>query len=148
MANAKKCDRCGKLFEPYLKLDGYKNPQEFVKLNVMHINMDKQRLNLNKNVCIDLCNECHESFSRWLAKPRIVKHECEYFGNLDKQNYKCKSCPRYQECEKETKETKDNQKGCRMIGTFDGSIDCLMCPKCDECKEVTNSIKEANAGGE
>ena len=29
MADAKKCDRCGKLFEPYLKLDGFKNPKEF-----------------------------------------------------------------------------------------------------------------------
>lgn len=145
MADAKKCDRCGKLFEPYLKLDGYKNPQEFIKLNVMHVNMDKRRVNQDKSVLVDLCNECHESFSRWLAKPRIVKHECPLFGNINKKSDKCKSCARYQECEEAKQE--NEYKGCNVFGAFDGSVDCLMCPKCDECKEATKAIKEANAGG-
>nr|DAP31923.1 MAG TPA: GLI-Kruppel family member HKR3-C2H2 domain, GLI-Kruppel family member [Caudoviricetes sp.] len=144
MANAKKCDRCGKLFEPYWKLDGHKNPQEFVKLLVMHTDLDNKNYP-SENVYVDLCNECHESFSRWLAKQRIIKHECSYFGNLDKQNYKCKSCPRYQECKKETKEKK--QKICDKFGTFDESVDCLLCPQCDACRDATNAIKEANSNG-
>ena len=151
MADAKKCDRCGKLFEPYLKLDGYKNPQEFAKLNVMHINMDKQRVNPNENVFVDLCNECHNSFSNWLATPRIRKEECRHFGNIGEQGSECNSCPRFWECEKATKEKATKQeneyKGCNVFGAFDGSVDCLMCPKCDECKEATKTIKEANAGG-
>ena len=152
MADAKKCDRCGKLFEPYLKLDGFKNPKEFAKLNVMHINIDKQRVNPDENVFIDLCNECHESFSKWLAKPNVVKHECLRFGNINKKSNKCKLCPSYQECKKATEEKEEKkenkQKGCKVFGAFGGTPYCSMCPQCYECREVTNSIKEASSNGE
>lgn len=113
MANAKKCDRCGKLFEPYLKFDEEdENPHEFIKLSITHADLSN-KIYQNKNVYVDLCNECYESFSKWLAKPSIAK-----------------------------------QKGCKVFGAFDGSVDCLMCPQCDECREVTNTIKEANSNGE
>ena len=152
MADAKKCDRCGKLFEPYLKLDGFKNPKEFVKLNVMHINMDKQRVNPDKNVFVDLCNECYESFLEWLSKPIVVNGNRSCFGEYGAKEYGCISCPTEQECEKATKEKATKQeteyKGCNVFGAFDGSVDCLMCPKCDECREVTNTIKEAISNGE
>ena len=127
MANAKKCDRCGKLFEPYLKFDEEdKDQQEFIKLLVMHANLDNKQ-NPSENVYVDLCNECYESFSKWLEKPKVVKHE---HNEATKENGKVK------------------QKGCNVFGAFDGSIDCLMCPQCDECREVTNSIKEASSNGE
>lgn len=144
MANAKKCDRCGKLFESYNIDAGYIAPNRYTNIIIKSISLAKETYKELGEY--DLCKECNESFSRWIAKPRIVKHECSNFGNVDEQNHACKICPRYQECEEATKENK--KKGCNAFGTYDESVDCLLCPKCDECKEVTNSIKEASSNGE
>ena len=144
MANAKKCDRCGKLFEPYIiDIDaGYKVPSRYTSIRLRNISLAKE---MYKELGVyDLCKECNDSFLEWLSKPSIVKHECLRFGNINKKSNKCKLCPSYKECKKATKEKLDaKQKGCNVFGAFDGSIDCLMCPQCDECKKVTNSIKEA-----
>ena len=151
MADAKKCDRCGKLFEPYIKAEDMRPKKE--SDNPGYLSISSRRMIFKSQYYIDkgnfdLCQECAKSFSRWLEKPRIVKHECSNFGNIDKQNLACKTCPRYQECEEAAKEKKHTkQKECNVFGAFDGSVDCLMCPKCDECKEATKAIKEANAGG-
>ena len=152
MADAKKCDRCGKLFEPYLKFDEEgKDKHEFIKLSIMHEDLDN-KIYQSKNVYVDLCNECYESFSKWLAKPKVVKHECLRFGNINKKSNKCKLCQSYQECKKvteEKEEKKENkQKGCKVFGAFGGTPYCSMCPQCYECREVTNSIKEASSNGE
>ena len=144
MADAKKCDRCGKLFEPYnYNIDeGCKVPSRYTNILVKNISITKGAY--KKFGEYDLCKECSDSFLEWLSKPKAVKHECLRFGIVNKKSNKCKLCPSYQECKKATEEKKENkQKGCKAFGAFDGSVDCLMCPQCDECKKVTNSIKEA-----
>lgn len=147
MADAKKCDRCGKLFEPYNIDNGCKVPKRY--MNILLRNTLIDQLTYKEPRDYDLCKECNDSFLKWLSKPRIVKHDCSNFGNIDKQNHACKICQRYQECEEATKEKKEaKQKGCNVFGAFDESVDCLMCPQCDECKEVANSIKEASSNGE
>ena len=144
MADAKKCDRCGKLFEPYNIHAGYKVPTRYTNILINDASLENETYKESGDY--DLCKECNDSFLKWLSKPSIVNHKCSNFGSIDKQNRACKICPRYQECEEATKENK--QEGCNAFGTFDGSIDCLMCQKCDKCKEATNSIKEASSNGE
>ena len=140
MANAKKCDRCGKLFEPYIY-----NINEGCKVPSMYTNI------LVKNISLaeyDLCKECNDSFLEWLSKPKAVKHECLRFGIINKKSNKCKLCPSYQECKKATEEKKENkQKGCKIFGAFGGTPYCSMCPQCYECRDVANSIKDANSDG-
>ena len=72
MANAKKCDRCGKLFEPYIDDD------KFTKLIILAQNIDCGRHTIGS---YDLCKECNDSFSKWLTKQTIVKHECLRVGD-------------------------------------------------------------------
>ena len=154
MADAKKCDRCGKLFEPYsIDIDaGYKVPSRYTSIIVKNISLEKKTYKEFGEY--DLCKECSDSFLEWLSKPKAVKHECLRFGNINKKSNKCKLCPSYQECkkvteEKEEKEEKkeNKQKGCKVFGAFGGTPYCSMCPQCYECREATNSIKEASSNG-
>ena len=125
MADAKKCDRCGKLFESYNIDAGYKVPNRYMNILLKDVSLEKGTYKELGDY--DLCKECNESFLEWLSKPKAVKHEC---GEETKENENVK------------------QKGCNVFGAFDGSVDCLMCTQCDECREVTNSIKEASSNGE
>ena len=118
MADAKKCDRCGKLFEPYM------DDEKFTKLIILAQNIDFGQRRIGS---YDLCKECNDSFLKWLSGTNDVKHE---FEEETKENENVK------------------QKVCNIFGAFDGSINCLMCPQCDECREVANSIKEASSNGE
>ena len=140
MANAKKCDRCGKLFEPYM------DDEKFTKLIILAQNIDFGQRRIGS---YDLCKECNDSFLEWLSKPKAVKHGCLRFGIINEKSNKCKLCPSYQECKKVTEEKKENkQKGCKAFGAFGGTPYCLTCPQCYECRDVTNSIKEASSNGE
>ena len=122
MADAKKCDRCGKLFEPYNIHAGYKVPTRYTNILLKDVSLEKGTYKESGDY--DLCKECNDSFLKWLSETNDAKHEF---------------------CEEE-KENK--QKVCNIFGAFDGSIDCLMCPQCDECRDVANSIKEASSNGE
>lgn len=133
MADAKKCDRCGKLFEPYNVDAGCKIPSRYT--NILLKNLSLVEGTYEEFDEYDLCKECNNSLLKWLSEPKVAKHKCLNFGNLDILNCKCKSCPRYQECEEATKENR--QKGCDRFGAFDGSADCLICPKGDKCRVVT-----------
>lgn len=125
MADAKKCDRCGKLFEPYNIYAGYKVPTRYTNILLKDMSLAKETYKESGDY--DLCKECNDSFLEWLSKPNDAKYECG----------------------EETKEKEEaKQKGCNIFGAFDGSIDCLMCQQCDECRELANSIKEASSNGE
>lgn len=95
MADAKKCDRCGKLFEPYLVQSGFIDPRKFTELSVMEMDMDKV---VNEREYFDLCDECHESFKNWLFKRT---YSC--FGKYETGDNDCAKCPRMDECEKTVK---------------------------------------------
>ena len=79
MADAKKCDRCGKLFKPYIKAEDMMPKKESYKPGYLSISLRreifKSRYYIDKGN-FDLCHECAKSFSRWLTKQTIVKHEC------------------------------------------------------------------------
>lgn len=141
MADAKKCDRCGKLFEPYNIHAGYKVPTRYTNILLKDMSLAKETYKESGDY--DLCKECNDSFLEWLSKPNVAKHEYSQLGNFDVQNSEYKL---HKKCNEETKENK--QKGCNIFGAFDGSIDCLMCQQCDECRELANSIKEASSNGE
>ena len=149
MANAKKCDRCGKLFEPYIKAEDMRQSKQSDSPG--YLNIQSRKIIFKNNHYIeegnfDLCKECNDSFLKWLSGTNVVKHECLRFGNINKKSNKCKLCPSYQECKKVTKEKKENkQKGCNVFGAFGGTPYCSMCPQCYECREVTNTIKDANS---
>mgnify|MGYP003175408914 CR=1 FL=1 len=137
MAIARKCDRCGKLFDPYNIDADYKVPNRYMNIllrNVLLVNETYKELG-----DYDLCKECNDSFLEWLSKPKVVKHECSNFRNIDKQNHVCKICPRHQECEEATKEKEvaSKKKGVpECFGKYDGSNrDCLLCELTSDCEE-------------
>ena len=62
MACAKKCDRCGKLYEQYNLLNSKKNPH-----GIMTLNLDGQRRYYGHDA-MDLCPECMKEFREWLER--------------------------------------------------------------------------------
>ena len=64
MADAKKCDRCGKLFEPYIKSDGRLNPDQYTEIMVRDAFIGKS--SYNNDGYFDLCSECSESLDKWI----------------------------------------------------------------------------------
>ena len=54
--NAKKCDRCGKLYEPETIIEGYR----LTRYSQFNSRYQKK---------IDLCPECHESLKKWFEQP-------------------------------------------------------------------------------
>lgn len=71
MAFAKKCDRCGKLYEPY-------NVKKNVERcnGILTLNIDEYRKYYD-NKLYDLCPECMETLHNWL------NISTEYFTNLE-----------------------------------------------------------------
>ena len=72
MASAKKCDRCGKLYEPY----NTKNDAKHVN-GIMTVNIDSYGEYYDHKP-VDLCPKCKDSFEEWLfaGKP-VGKNEKE-----------------------------------------------------------------------
>lgn len=68
MAFAKKCDRCGKLYEEYNIKNDSKNINGIQTLNIDY----KRKFYSHKP--FDLCPECKDSFEKWLL-------------NIGKENY-------------------------------------------------------------
>ena len=64
MADAKKCDRCGKLFEPYLKSDRYKNPNKYICVIAIDKIVSANRY--DNQTQMDLCQECAKSLDKWV----------------------------------------------------------------------------------
>lgn len=65
MAIAKKCDRCGKLYEGY-------NSNDRSKMNgVVSCNINEKGTYMYIDV-IDLCQECCEAFNKWLKDPSMM----------------------------------------------------------------------------
>jgi hypothetical protein len=62
MACAKKCDRCGKLYEQYNLLNSKKNPN-----GIMTLNLDAQRRYYGHDA-MDLCPECMKEFLEWMEE--------------------------------------------------------------------------------
>ena len=109
MANAKKCDRCGKLFEPYI------DDKKFTKLIILAQNIDSGQHRIGS---YDLCKECNDSFSKWLTKQTIVNQECDEVTKENKQkgcnvfgafdgSVDCLMCPQCDECRDVTNSIKE-----------------------------------------
>lgn len=60
MAFAKKCDRCGKLYEPY---NGENDCKKINGIMILNIGI---RGKYYGHGPIDLCPKCKESFNQWL----------------------------------------------------------------------------------
>lgn len=69
MALAKKCDRCGKLYEHYEK-----DKEGNACYNALSpICFDKTKDHYVRCNSKDLCPECRDSFEEWLHLPGIIK---------------------------------------------------------------------------
>ena len=62
MACAKKCDRCGKLYEQYNSKNDRKHPN-----GIMVLNLDSQRRYFTHNA-LDLCPDCMKGFQDWFGE--------------------------------------------------------------------------------
>lgn len=133
MADAKKCDRCGRLFEPYNIDAGCKVPKRYMNILLRNTLIDQATYSSPRDY--DLCKECNDSFSKWLSKPSVVNGDLSCFGQYDEEEYGCPSCPRKQECKVASKK-KDAPK---CFGKFDGNdCDCLLCGLANDCEGKTN----------
>ena len=65
MACAKKCDRCGKLYEQYNSKNDRKNPN-----GIMVLNLDSQRRYFAHNA-LDLCPDCTKGFQDWFGEVHL-----------------------------------------------------------------------------
>ncbi len=135
MADAKKCDRCGKLFEPYM------DDEKHIRLGVMAKNIDFGQYSLGS---YDLCEECKNSLNDWLdisKAKETVKRENEKppcFGTYDKLGA-CEDCDFVCKCLEKLKR-EDVQDSC--LGAYDkGFIDCELCKMVQVCKKWTK-LKE------
>lgn len=109
MADAKKCDRCGKLFEPYM------DDEKFTKLIILAQNIDFGQRRIGS---YDLCKECNDSFLEWLSGTNDAKYECceetkenkqkgcNVFGAYD-DSVDCLMCPQCDECREVTNTIKE-----------------------------------------
>lgn len=133
MSVAKKCDRCGTLFEPYNIDEGYKVPTRYANILLRNVLIDKNTYRNPRNY--DLCKECNDSFLKWLSKPSVVNGNPSCFGEYDDEEYGCVSCPVEQECKAASKK-KDAPK---CFGKFDGNDhDCILCGLANDCEGKTN----------
>lgn len=62
MACARKCDRCGKLYEEYNLKNDEKNPN-----GIMVLNLDYQR-KYYPHDAMDLCPDCMRKFQDWIKE--------------------------------------------------------------------------------
>lgn len=62
MANAMKCDRCGKLYESYNTKKDSKNINGFIP-----VNLDVDRKHYSHGV-MDLCPDCMKEFQNWMEE--------------------------------------------------------------------------------
>lgn len=62
MACAKKCDRCGKLYEEYNFKNDEKNPN-----GIMTLNLDYRR-KFYLHTAMDLCPGCMKKFQDWMEE--------------------------------------------------------------------------------
>lgn len=69
--NVKKCDRCGKYYDPYGGIE-YNNK----KVNVLRLARDGEQ----SVMCKDLCPECMESLIKWLEQEKVTPNEINHVG--------------------------------------------------------------------
>lgn len=69
MSKAYKCDRCGKLFEPYKK-----------NSNSLHVTRNPNF----SNDCLDLCPKCNTELQEWVAND-TVQVDCNCVDEVDKE---------------------------------------------------------------
>ena len=81
MSIAKKCDRCGKMYEQYNMKDSEENPNGIRLLNI------DGRQQCFSHKLIDLCPDCMKQLQNWLLNAKTVPFN-QYEGMCDK----CTSC--------------------------------------------------------
>ena len=79
MACAKKCDRCGKLYEQYNSKNDRKNPN-----GIMVLNLDSQRRYFTHNA-LDLCPDCMKRFQDWFGEVKQMER-LTYSGTREANN--------------------------------------------------------------
>lgn len=97
MADVKKCDRCGKLFEPYNIDDGCKVPSRYTNILLKNISLVKGAYKEFGEY--DLCKECNDSLLKWLnlAKDKTENKKNRCFGKYD-GDVDCLMCLQDNEC--------------------------------------------------
>lgn len=74
MATVKKCDRCGKNYDPYnYRTKDFKGNDATLKVSYSH-NNGKRTPNGNITYFIDLCPECMNALDSWIKEPTAKKN--------------------------------------------------------------------------
>lgn len=89
MADAKKCDRCGKLFEVGGSCNGVP-----VFTKIVYFYQSTISSNSYNKTAIDLCPDCEESFDAWLYPNKDKGNTCEgcKHRNKDIDDQPCNHC--------------------------------------------------------
>lgn len=82
--NAKKCDRCGRLYELYC----HKKPKDMESFNSIKFTLESEFGRVSHSDLKDLCPNCKEELTEWFRGKRIVEGTC---GEC--LLYKSKECP-------------------------------------------------------
>lgn len=69
MSLAKKCDRCGKLYEIYKVKGSNKDFNGVATIEILN------NRNYQGKDILDLCSECRDSLDEWLHLPGIIKKD-------------------------------------------------------------------------
>ena len=75
MANAMKCDRCGKLYESYNTKKDNKNINGFIP-----VNLDVDRKYYSHGVT-DLCPDCMKEFQNWMKEVKYMERLTEWIDD-------------------------------------------------------------------
>ena len=89
MANAKRCDRCGQLFDPYnigkRKFVRFRNPAFEDEEAVLHNKVAHYLLNKDgADAIVDLCPDCTEDFECFMDNyPLAIRTDVNEKNNID-----------------------------------------------------------------
>ena len=94
MALIRQCDRCEKIFHPYIQLTGCKGKNNYVKLHVIHSKYLENVYDGNNDKYWDLCPDCAEKLNQFLENPNMDVVEKEMnSGSAVKASTELESVP-------------------------------------------------------
>lgn len=97
MSKARKCDRCGKFYEPYFCDDQSRFALDVNGIAFAKIFSDGEPRVLN-NDSYDLCQKCLDDMHEFLKIPKLREHarwdemQCFHEHGLEMAQYQCTNC--------------------------------------------------------
>lgn len=109
MANARKCDRCGKCFDPFSQkfrqMTHFKNPVFETERDIIDHKVGCYLVEDSPDALIDLCPDCTESFILFMKNYPLAVDK-GYFDKADMDGDEEIKLPSWDECLKRNKASK------------------------------------------